>query len=175
MKKLIFMIGCSGSGKSTYIKSHFIPEVIVSPDELRKKLTGSVSDQSQNGKIWGMVPGLLKKNLEQYGKAVLDATNVDSGDRASILKNFKRDEVERIAVVFDTDPNEAKQRIHKDIETGKDRSDVPDDIIDRQYEKFKRGYKSIKQQFDKVIDGNKGRSEIKESYIKLKDLITNGK
>lgn len=171
-KKLFLMIGVSGSGKSSYIKKHFRPEVVVSPDELRKKFTGDVSDQSQNGKIWGMVSGLLKKNLEQYGKAVLDATNVDSGDRGTILKNFKRREVERIAVVFDTDPEEAKRRIHKDLETGKDRSDVPDDIIDKQYEKFKRGYNSIKQQFDKVIDGNKGRSEMKKEDIqKIRKIV----
>jgi protein phosphatase len=172
MQQLIFLIGISGSGKSTYIKSHFIPEIIVSPDELRKKLSGDVNDQSQNGKIWGMVPGLLKQKMEQYGKAVLDATNVDMGDRAAILKQIaKRGEVERIAIIFNTNPEESKRRIHKDLEAGKDRSSVPPEIIDKQYIKFKRGFNSISQQFDKIIDGNKGRSEMEESYIKLKDLI----
>ena len=172
MSRLYFLIGISGSGKSSYIKSHFIPEVVVSPDDLRRKFTGDVSNHTQEGKVWAVVPKLLQKSLDQYGKAVLDATNVDSGARAGLLNKFPRDIVERIAVVFEIDPEVAKQRVKADIASGKDRSDVPDDVIDKQYEKFKRGYNSIKQQFDKVIDGNKGRSLMKKEDIqKIRKIV----
>lgn len=165
MQKLIMLVGISGSGKSSYIRSHFIPEVVVSPDELRKKLSGDISDQSQNSKIWGMVPGLLKQKMEQYGKAVLDATNVDSRDRQKILSNFDSDDIEKIAIIFEISPEEAKKRIHSDIENKKDRSQVPDDIIDKQYIKFKNGFNNIKNQFDKIIYGNKSIKEESNNNI----------
>jgi hypothetical protein len=40
------------------------------------------------------------------------------------------------AKVFDVDPEICKARIHKDIEANIDRSNVPDDAVDRQYNTF---------------------------------------
>ena len=170
MNTLYITIGISGCGKSTYIEKHFNPEIVVSPDELRKKFTGDISDQSQNAKIWAVVPKYLKQRLEKYGEAVLDATNVDSGGRGSILKNFSRDLVKRVAIVFDADPEESKRRIHADIEQGKSRSVVPDDVIDKQYKKFKNGYNTISQQFDEVINGNTGGVEMKPAE-KIREIV----
>ena len=176
MPKLIFLIGISGSGKSTYIKKHFKPEVVVSPDDLRRKITGDVTDHSQEGRVWATVPVLLKKKLEKYGEAVLDATNVDSGSRKGILKKFSRDLVERVAIVFEADPEESKRRIKADLAAGKDRSDVPDDVVDKQQLKFQRGFNSIKQQFDKVIYVDRGDNVMsnktqKEDIQKLRMMI----
>ena len=170
-------IGISGSGKSTYINKHFKPEVVVSPDDLRRQFTGDVTDHSQEGKVWATVPVLLKQKLEKYGEAVLDATNIDSGGRAGILKKFKRDFVERIAIVFEADPEESKRRIKADLEAGKDRSDVPDDVIDKQQIKFKRGFKAITQQFDDVIyadrQGDNSMSKIKKEDIdKMRKMVS---
>jgi len=168
MPKLYFMIGIQGSGKSTYIKKHFKPEIVVSPDDLRRQYTGDVTNFTQEGKVWANVPILLKQKLEKFGEAVLDATNVDSGDRKRMLKNFNRDSVERIAIVFEADPEESKRRIKADIEAGKDRSNVPPEVVDKFQEKFLRGFNSIKQQFDKVISGDE--ADVKEEG-KVKDFF----
>jgi len=151
MKKLIFTIGCSGSGKSTYIKKNIDSKLVVSPDEIRKKISGDISDQSQNYKIWRAVPELLRRKMEKYGIAVLDATNVDTKDRQKILNHFQDNDIKKIAIVFNIDPDEAKKRVRKDIESGIDRSNVPDYAIDRQCKKFRDGYNDIEKQFDKVI------------------------
>ena len=63
MPKLYFMIGIQGSGKSTYIKKHFKPEIVVSPDDLRRQYTGDVTNFTQEGKVWANVPILLKQKL----------------------------------------------------------------------------------------------------------------
>jgi len=173
MKKLYFPIGISGSGKSTYIEKHFKPEVVVSPDDLRRKFTGDVTNHSQEGKIWAAVPILLQQKIEKYGEAVLDATNIDSGDRGRTLKKFNRDEVQRIAIVFKADPEESKRRIKVDLDSGKDRSAVPDDVVDKQQQKFLRGYNTIKQQFDEIIyvdNGGAGVSKIKKES-KMRKIV----
>lgn len=62
-----------------------------------------------------------------------------------ILKNvekikFKYPDVEFefILLIFDANPNVSKQRIKKDIDNKVDRSNVPDEVVDSQYNKFKK-------------------------------------
>ena len=64
--------------------------------------------------------------------------------------------IKTVAIVFHVDPEVAKKRIAKDIEARKDRSDVPEYIVDNMYAQFRSGYSRIEQQFDKVISGDKG-------------------
>jgi len=147
--ELYLPVGISGSGKSSYIRKNFDPSIVIEPDAIRREVTGSVSDQSQENKVWGIVFARLRKTLQQYGKAVLDATNVRSRNRMSVLKMFKN--AKKIAIVFDADPEIAKQRVAKDISNKVDRSNVPADVIDRQYAAFKQDYPLINQQFDEVF------------------------
>lgn len=55
-----------------------------------------------------------------------------------ILKSAVNRDFDAFAKVFDVDPEITKQRIKKDIESGVDRSNVPDHAIDRQYKSFKQ-------------------------------------
>ena len=159
MKKLYLPIGISGAGKSTYLKKHFKPEVIISPDDVRRELTGNVTDQSKDAQIWMyIVPQRINAALNTYGEAVLDATNTNSRDRTRFLKNFGND-VETTAILFGSNPEVSKARVKKDIDTGIDRSAVPDEIIDKQYRDLMNGFENIKHQFDKVITVD----ELKES------------
>lgn len=165
-KKIYFLIGISGSGKSKYIKNHFDKRIIVSPDELRKKILGDISDNTQNDKIWAITTKMLRKKVDKYGSVVLDAVNVVSNSRKSLLKNFN--DCKKIAIIFNVDLEIARQRIKNDLEIGKDRSDVPDDILDLQYKDFINGYDSIKNQFDFVF---KNTESLTESISKNKKQI----
>jgi predicted kinase len=168
VKKLILPIGISGSGKSTYIRKNFRPEVIVNPDTIRKELTGNISDHSKDPYMWTqVVPKRLSDTMEKYGEAVLDATNVKSSERTSALKSFGSD-VKKIAIVFYVEPEVVKSRIKKDIETGVDRSNVPDYAVDRQYQNFLNGLQNIEKQFDEVITIDQRGKE-----NQLKETITN--
>jgi protein phosphatase len=148
--KLYITIGISGSGKSTFLKEHFNPEGIVNPDELRKFITGDISDQTCNNFIFSqMVPVMLEARMKKYNYAVLDATSVDSKLRGQLLEKFP--EIETIALVFFVEPKEAFKRVRKDIKSNIDRSDVPEHVIIRQYKKFVEGFADIYTQFDKVV------------------------
>ena len=150
MKRLILPIGISGSGKSTYIRRNFKPEVVINPDTIRKELTGDIGNHTMETKLWGeIVPQRIHIALEKYGEAVLDATNVDSGLRGKFLKQFGSD-VKKIALIFNVDPDITKNRIKTDLQNKVDRSPVPDYAVDRQYEKFKNGLQNIKIQFDEI-------------------------
>jgi predicted kinase len=154
--KMFYMpIGISGSGKSRILHSVFEEESIVEPDAIRKELTGSVSDQSRNREVWEIALERVKKLLATKNICVLDATNTKSSLRTQFLKELPAD-THKVAIVFQpkgTDEeiiDKLHGRIQGDLQTGKDRSDVPKEVIQRQLVQFRNGLQNIDKQFDDV-------------------------
>jgi predicted kinase len=145
--KFIIPVGISGSGKSRWIKSlEGQGFIVVSPDDIRRELTGSISDQSRNNDVF---PLAFKRTIDALnsGKNVIfDATNVSSYHRKSMLDTIKRSvstDFDAFAKIFDADPEISKQRIRKDIENGVDRSNVPDFAVDKQYQNFTKDLSKV--------------------------------
>lgn len=154
--KLILPVGISGSGKSTWIKSQTDPNtVIVSPDDIRRELTGCISDQTKNGQVWSTAFDRIVQALSADKNVILDATNIKSGDRKRLMNHLKVNvdkPFDAFAKIFNIDPEIAKQRVRKDIANGVDRSNVPDFAIDRQYRDFVDGINSLEIEGFKIID-----------------------
>ena len=153
--KLILPVGISGSGKSTWINANTDSNtIVVSPDNIRKELTGNISDQSKNDLIWTIAFKKIVHALNSGKNVILDATNIESNNRKKLL-NYLRDNVDRpfdaFAKIFIVDPEIAKQRVKNDIEKGIDRSNVPDWVIDRQYKKFVNDIDSLENDGFKLI------------------------
>lgn len=142
MKKVQFIIpvGISGSGKSTWILSLVnLGFVVVCPDEIRKELTGSISDQSRNKDVFPLAFERTVAALNAEKSVIFDATNVTSKTRKSMLDFLKENAVvdfDALAKVFNADLKICKERVAKDIAEGVDRSNVPPEAIDRQYGNF---------------------------------------
>ena len=151
---LCMTIGIPGSSKSTWAKSQKGFE-IVCPDEIRKELTGTISDQSKNGEVWEVWKVAAQRVVEflKDGKnVILDATNTTTKGRTQFLKNIPNDLIyQKQAIVFDVSPEDAKKRIKKDLEDGKDRSNVPDDVIDRMYKQFKQDIGNLEREGFEIL------------------------
>lgn len=103
MSVLYMMVGVPGSGKSTVAnemgKVLGIP--VISSDLVRKEVTGSEEDFSQDYYVWtSVIPKKLKDSLSK-GDAIFDATNLKARDRKKIL-NLAGPTVEKLAIVVDT-------------------------------------------------------------------------
>lgn len=131
LPEFIMLIGIPGSGKSTWISKYNKNNkyTVVSPDEIRKELTGSISDQSQNAKVWWLTAETVKNFLENGENVILDSTMTDSQRRREFIQDLPPAKLK--AKVFYVDPEVSKERIKKDLESGKDRSNVPSEIIDK--------------------------------------------
>jgi predicted kinase len=154
---LFMTIGIPGSGKSSIMKT-FPKEYVISSDDVRTEVNGDINDQSNSDFIWRLIAKRLINLLKTHGIAILDGTNVGADLREDFLEEIREGvdtPIKTVAIVFHVDPEVAKKRIAKDIEAGKDRSDVPEDIVDDMYAQFRSGYSRIEQQFDKVISGDK--------------------
>jgi predicted kinase len=150
MAQFLMTIGISGSGKSTYLKK-FPKEGIICPDDIRRELTGDISDQSQNARVWAVAKERVLERLARGEDTVLDATNTVSRNRKNFLEDIPKD-AELVAVVFPLpDLGKAFQRIQEDIKNGVDRSDVPFDVIQRQADQYNNGLMNVKDQFDRII------------------------
>ena len=155
--KFIITVGISGSGKSTWI-NRYISEhpdtIVVSPDDIRRELTGSISDQSKNNEVFPLAFDRTIKALNSGKNVIFDATNISSFYRKQMLDELKNKvDVEFIpqAKIFTVDPEVAKKRIQKDINNGVDRANVPPEIIDRQYKQFKQDLNKLENDGFKII------------------------
>lgn len=82
---LYMLIGPSGAGKSVYAVDHFGSDEIVSSDRIRAQLCGDFRDQSRNADVFRAVHSVAKARIEGGLNACIDATNIRTRDRRSIL------------------------------------------------------------------------------------------
>lgn len=154
--KFIIPVGISGSGKSRWIKSlEGQGYVVISPDDIRRELTGNISDQSKNGEVFPLAFQRTIDALNNGKNVIFDATNVVSFHRKQMLDNLKQNvnkDFDAYAKIFDADPEISKERIQRDIEAGVDRSNVPPEAIDRQYINFKNDLNKIESDGYKIIN-----------------------
>jgi predicted kinase len=71
-------------GKSTWIRKYYPDATVISMDEIRRELTGSVTDQSQNRKVFQRAQERLKRLLTTSQKIVWDATNIREIHRSKL-------------------------------------------------------------------------------------------
>ena len=154
--KFIIPVGISGSGKSTWIKTLVgMGYEVISPDDIRRELTGNISDQSKNNEVFSLAFQRAANALENNKNVIFDATNVSSDLRQKMLnylKNSVKKDFDAFAKIFDANPEISKERIHKDIEAGVDRSNVPPEAIDRQYKNFLADIDKLESDGYKLID-----------------------
>jgi len=130
---LIICYGNSGSGKSTWAKSfaEHSGYIRICPDEIREKLTGSISDQTKNGEVFHEAFHTLKEELNNKHCVIFDSTAVNIKTRKSLETIATECGAIVMYKVFNVDKEECKRRILEDITNGVNRSNTPNEIIDK--------------------------------------------
>jgi len=148
---LVLTVGIPSAGKSTWVKSQKGFEIIC-PDEIRKELTGNISDQSQNAKVWQIATQRVIEALKNGKNVILDATNTTTKGRTQFLEKIPKEIIyQKQAIVFHVSPEDAKKRIKKDLEDKKDRSNVPDEVINRMYKQFKQDVGNLEKEGFEIL------------------------
>ena len=139
--KVFITMGIPGSGKSFFVNESWRPDIeVINPDRIRKMLTGSESDQTQNSRVFDLAHGrlrwLLLTSVEIDGvrpnlrAVIFDATNVQKFARQGLLDICAEFDAEPHLIVFDT-PKEVC------MERNRNRSRVvPDHAIKRMHGAF---------------------------------------
>ena len=98
---LVVLVGASGSGKSTFARTHFKPTEIVSSDVCRGIVADDENDQSATGPAFDLVHVIIDKRLAARRLTVVDATNVRAEDRRHYVTLARRHHALPVALVFD--------------------------------------------------------------------------
>jgi predicted kinase len=83
---LVVLIGASGSGKTTLAGRLFEPTEIVSSDDLRAAVSGDPADQRATRTAFGILHREVGRRLAAGRLVVVDATNVETAARRSLLR-----------------------------------------------------------------------------------------
>ncbi len=91
LPKLIIMVGLPGSGKSARANQLAVLRdfTVLSSDSIRKELSGSEQDQTQNDKVFRILYKRMNDLLSKGERVIIDATNTTIKARKRILSECK--------------------------------------------------------------------------------------
>lgn len=125
MTKLIVSIGISGSGKTTF-GNKLENTTVICPDDIRKELTGNISDQSRNVEVWRLAYDRLRKSLENGENVYFSATTLTSKNLKALLNvvEYLKPEITIYAFEDSRDWKLCKKRVKEDLKNGVERSNT---------------------------------------------------
>lgn len=147
---IYFLVGISGSGKSTWAKcwARLKKAIVVSSDAIRAELFGDESVQANAALVFETAHRRVLNALKQGKNVIFDATNVTSWSRQALLDKIAAEGIvaKKIAVIFNISPRHAIQR-----QESRSRK-VPADVIYRQWDNFVIDFDDITIKFDDIIE-----------------------
>ena len=135
--KLYIMVGCPGSGKSTYAKKNLPDALYVSRDKIRFNLVKENEEYfSKETEVFNTFITKINEGLRQSLDVVADATHLNRVSRFKLLNSLKidKEKTEVIAIVMFTPLSICIERNENRKGT---RSYVPKDVIEKMYHSFK--------------------------------------
>lgn len=101
---LVLLVGAAGSGKTTFAARHFDTELVLSSDRFRGFVSGDEGDQGATRTAFALLHREVERRLATGVSSVVDATNVTTFARRSLLRRAGRHGIPAVALVFDLDP-----------------------------------------------------------------------
>ena len=132
-------VGISGSGKSKFAEffCNATDAMELNADNYRKELGKSVNDQDINKIVFEEIDKAIVKYRAGGYSVCVSNTNLHAGKRKELAEKFPLNEVVVFFLKDSEDIELCWNRIQKDLENGKDRSNVPREVLERQYQRYK--------------------------------------
>lgn len=143
---LYLSVGIAGSGKSKFADFMEVPlgAVEINADNIRKEF-GDISSQEKNDLVWKKVDHLTTAHLAGGDSVFLSNTNLHWKGIKSLIEKYPYNKVVVYVMLDSYDPDLCFSRVKNDLENGKVRSDVPEDVIkQKQYNNFLKVVKCLK-------------------------------
>ena len=101
---LVVLVGAAGAGKSTLAARLFARDEVLSSDAQRALLTGDEADQAVTKTAFAILHRQLARRMAEGRTTVVDATNVTSFARRSLVRRATAAGVPSVAIVLDLAP-----------------------------------------------------------------------
>ncbi|HFC30510.1 MAG TPA: polynucleotide kinase-phosphatase, partial [Oceanospirillales bacterium] len=138
---LVFLIGVSGSGKSSFARKHFKHTQIVSSDICRGIVSDDENNQSSTKDAFELLNYIVSMRLKNGLMTVIDATNLRSQDRKGLINIARKYHCLPVAIILN---------IPKDIcqlrnESREDRA-FNKHVIRSQFSTMRQGLRGLKRE-----------------------------
>lgn len=167
---LVVLIGASGSGKSTFAKTHFLPTETLSSDFFRGLVSDDENNQAATDDAFDTLHYVAAKRLANLKLTVIDATNVQAFARKSLLQLAKDHHVLPIAIVLDLPEQTCRAR----NANRKDRN-FGDHVIGQQNKQLRQSLRRLKREGFRRIYVLKSAEEINTVEITREKVWVNRK
>ncbi len=97
---LVVLVGATGSGKSTFAASHFLPTEVISSDACRALVSDDETDQSATRDAFDVLHYVAGKRLAAGRLTVVDATSVQPEARKPLVALARHHHVPAVAIVL---------------------------------------------------------------------------
>lgn len=142
---LVALIGASGSGKSTFARTHFKPTEVISSDYCRALVADDENDQAATKDAFDVLYYIAGKRLAAGKLTVVDATNVRPEDRKRLVALAREHHVLASAIVFDL----PERLLHERNESRPDRDFGPH-VVRSQTQSLHRSLRGLEKEGFKV-------------------------
>ena len=150
---LYITVGISGSGKSRFAEFFCkATDVIeINADNYRKELGKGVNDQDINKVVFTEIDKAIVKYLAGGYSICVSNTNLHADKIKELAEKFPLNEVVVFFLKDSEDIELCWNRIQKDLENGKDRSNVPREVLEKQYQRYKSFDKEKLSEVENII------------------------
>ena len=157
---LVVLVGTSGSGKSTFARTHFRPTQVVSSDFCRGLVSDDENDQSASADAFDVLHYIVGKRLAAGRLTVVDATNVQSEARKALVRLAREHDVLPIAIVLDIPVGVCSDRNRR----RPDRQ-LPAHVLPRQQRELRRSLKGLEREGFRKVHILRGEAEVAAAQI----------
>jgi protein phosphatase len=143
---LVVLIGASGSGKSTFARTHFRSTQVIASDVCRGLVADDENDQSATPAAFELLHHIAAVRLRAGRLTVVDATSVRREDRARLVQLARDHDVLPVAIVLDVPEGVSLER-----NAARADRDIAPGVIRRQRSDLRRGLRGLSREgFRKV-------------------------
>jgi protein phosphatase len=131
----------SGSGKSTFGRTHFLPSEVISSDFCRGLVSDDENAQDATNDAFDLLHYIAGKRLARGRLTVVDATNVQTEARKPLVDLARRYHVLPVAIVFDL-----PERLCQDRNRDRPDRDFGPHVIRNQQRQLRRGLRGLRRE-----------------------------
>ncbi len=167
---LVCLIGASGSGKSTFAKTHFGAFEVLSSDYCRGLVADDQNDQSASKAAFDVLHYIAGKRLDAGRLTVVDATSVQSEARRSLVALARAHDVLPVAIVLDLPEKVCIER----TEARADR-DFGAPVVRRQRDQLRRSLKHLAKEGFRKVHVLRNEEDVTSAVIVREKLLNDFK
>jgi protein phosphatase len=157
---LVVLIGVTGSGKSTFGRTHFRPTEVISSDFCRGLVADDENDQSATPQAFELLHYIASQRLKAGRLTVVDATNVQPDARRQLVAIAREHDVLPVAIVLDVPEKVCIVR-----NAARPDRDFGAHVIRRQRDQLRRGLKGLQREGFRTVHTLRGEDQVADVSI----------